>query len=300
MPTARIAKSALIITLACALVGSGAYLKDASTGYTFSTKGIDLKIDSVSYYNGQSVPSATWSAKDLNPTVDKFFNFPDVKPGDFGCTTISLHVKNQDAWMCLDFKNFESSENVQNEAEYDYDANGDNDGELAKQTHLFAWLDNGNGKYEPKSEKSLFGDGPKNSAVDLLDDKTYTIGDSGAGGSCKPNTTRYVGMCWCAGTISVDKKYGKITCDPSGMGNESQTDKFNVDMAIRALPVTDKPKYLCSEDKPHSPKKPKEKEKDDDKKKKDEDERKDWSGYQWPKPQPPTYKFFGSSVYTHK
>jgi predicted ribosomally synthesized peptide with SipW-like signal peptide len=40
-----------------------------------------------------------WGETDL--TTETFFNFDDVKPGDFGTNLISLHVNTNDAWSCL-------------------------------------------------------------------------------------------------------------------------------------------------------------------------------------------------------
>lgn len=39
-----------------------------------------------------------WSETDLKNGVHKFFSFKDIKPGDRGENTISLHVYNNDAW----------------------------------------------------------------------------------------------------------------------------------------------------------------------------------------------------------
>ncbi len=289
---ASILKRSVTILGVTALAGATLYLDASSTGYTFSTKGVDLKIASRSVYNGVSVPSATWSAKDLHPTADKFFNFDDVKPGDFGCNVISMHVKNTDAWMCIDFKNLQSDENIQTEPEWEYDHDGDNGGELAAGTEFFGWIDDGNGKYEPKKkEKVLFGTST-NAASVVLDDTTYTVGDAKGGNSCKPNTTTYVGMCWCAGNLSVNAKTGIMQCDGSELDNGAQTDTFSVDVSIRALPTKDSPKYLCSQDKPKK-----------DKKKKDyksDDSHRDWSGHSWNPPAPPAYSMYGVNWYTKK
>src|SRR3989344_7657167 len=83
----------------------------AEPGITFATYGIDLKIDSDASYNGLPVPSGTWDLKNLVPGSDHFFNFDDIKPGDYGENTISMHVKKSDAWLCLDFKNLDENEN---------------------------------------------------------------------------------------------------------------------------------------------------------------------------------------------
>ena len=210
---------------------------------TFSTGGIDLKIDSKSWYNGKLVPSANWAMKDLSPTADKFFNFPDIKPGDFGCEVVSLHVQKGEAWLCLDFKNLQSKENGINEPESIVDPNGTSTGELADNLQFFGWLDNGDDNYTP-GEKILFGTSTK-AASSVLNNKSYTIGDSSNNNSCKKDESRYVGMCWCAGILTVDNK-GKMKCDGSKLGNITQTDTMTLDVSMRALSSTGDPKFLCN------------------------------------------------------
>ena len=81
---------------------TGAFFQDTetSTGNTFAAGAIDLKVDNESYYNSQVSTSTSWQLTDL--TIEKFFNFSDVKPGDDGEDTISLHVNNNDSWVCAD------------------------------------------------------------------------------------------------------------------------------------------------------------------------------------------------------
>ena len=221
---------------------------------TFSTGGIDLKIDSIGWYNGKKVPGATWAMKDLSPTADRFFNYNDIKPGDFGCEVISMHVKKGEAWLCLDFKNFKSADGGLNEPESIVDQNGTTTGELANNLQFFSWLDNGDNKYKP-GEKILFGTSTK-SASTVLNNKTYAIGDSKNGQSCKKDEDRYVGMCWCAGTLTLDSK-DTMTCDGSKLGNIAQTDTMTLDVAVRALSATGDSKFLCNASTtPPVPKKP--------------------------------------------
>lgn len=236
------------IIIAVALVATAAFVaRGVEPGVTFATKGIDLKIDSKAWYNGAEVPASTWALKDLDPEADKFFNFDDIKPGDFGCNVISMHVKKSDAWMCLDFKNLEENENGENEPEGHVDTTDGAD--LADGTEFFGWVDDGDGVYEPPGEKALFGTSTQ-AATEVINDDTYVIGDSKYGGVCKPNTTRYVGMCWCAGDLVVDAD-GEMTCDASALGNEAQTDSFTVDMSIRVEPAFQKPKFVCGNKPPH-------------------------------------------------
>ena len=226
------------------LVSVAAYARTGEIGVTFATNGIDLQIDSKAWYNGSPVLSATWAMKNLTPGADKFFNFNDIKPGDSGCNVISMHVKKADAWMCLDFKNLTSSDNGVNEPESHADANGTATGELAGGTEFFGWLDDGDGIFEPPSEKALFGTSTQ-AASSVLNEKTYIIGDSKHGNSCKKDTTRYVGVCWCAGNLTVNMATGGYTCDGSALGNEAQTDSFSVDVEIRAEPAREKLQFIC-------------------------------------------------------
>ena len=249
----KIGARTLIVAGVFALVVAANHLRGIEPGTTFATQGIDLKVDSKTWYNGSLVPSSTWALKDLTPGVDKFWQFDDVKPGDFGCTVISLHVKKTDAYMCLDFKNLSESENGENEPESHEDTTSGPD--LADGTQFFGWDDiDGDGKYEPPTEKILWGATP---ASQSLDDTTYVIGDSRGGGICQVDKTRYVGICWCAGALTpqsgMNKSSGSAVCDPTTLGNEAQTDSFTVDVALRAAPVKQNPRFLCDPDEPPPP-----------------------------------------------
>lgn len=253
-PIIRLGARGAVILAMFGLVALAALNADTTgaTFGTFTTGGIDLKIDSKGWYNGQPVPSATWALKGLTPGVDKFFNFDDIKPGDFGCETISMHVKKGDAWLCLDFKNLKNLENGMNEPESVVDLNA-MQGDLAQNLQFFGWIDpNGNGIYN-NGEKILFGTSTK-AASTVLASTTYSVGDSGGGGSCKPGQTKYVSMCWCAGILTVNTQTGKMTCDGSQLGNIAQTDVMSVDVQIRALDSTGNSKFLCNPKPPPPPK----------------------------------------------
>jgi hypothetical protein len=234
----------LIVAGVFALVVAANHVRGLEPGITFATYGVDLKIDSKGWYNGTLIPSATWGMKNLVPGVDKFFEFDDIKPGDIGCEVISLHVKNTDAWMCLDFQNLSESEGGMNEPEGNED-NTPNDPELADGTEFFGWMDDGDGVYEPPTEKPIFGTSTQ-AASYVLASTTYAIADSRGGSlACRKNTKRYVGMCWCAGDLVVDPTTGKMTCDATALGNSAQTDSFSVDVRLRAADAKTQPTFSC-------------------------------------------------------
>lgn len=111
---------AMIAVVGVAVAGAtGAFFSnlEKSTGNTFTAGGIDLKIDSDCHYyqltGGESeeyvdvgcgevgqngVGVGQWAETDLKDGVHRFFNFSDIKPGDKGEDTISLHVYGNDAW----------------------------------------------------------------------------------------------------------------------------------------------------------------------------------------------------------
>src|SRR3989338_10415158 len=116
--------SVVVVAAAAAVVGATtAFFSDTetSTGNVFTAGSIDIKVDSDCHYwnyvgdvegadeNGyvdvgcgkvgaNGVGVGQWSENDLEDGVHKFFSFNDLKPGDKGEDTISLHVYDNDAW----------------------------------------------------------------------------------------------------------------------------------------------------------------------------------------------------------
>ena len=85
-----------------AVVATGAFFNDVETSQdnTFTAGKLDLQVDNTTtYYQNDVLVNGypqSWPLKDL--VGEKFFNFLDVKPEDYGENTISLHVFNNDAW----------------------------------------------------------------------------------------------------------------------------------------------------------------------------------------------------------
>lgn len=228
------------------------YFLAPSTGYTFAMgNGFNLKIDSKASWNGAPQDGtngsydSTWELKDKLVASDKFFNISDVKPGDEGEATISLHV-NKDSWICLDFQNLKQKENGINEPEGEVDASGGAiQGELAAATEFFAWYDDGDNIFE-LGEKPIFGTSTTNQAATLtLNNKTYALADAIAGTPYPAGVTKYIGIQWCAGNMVVNVPAATITCDGTVLGNVAQTDSFSVDIGFRAVPSKDNKNFTC-------------------------------------------------------
>lgn len=104
MKKVLISLAAIGVVAAIAVGATVAYFSDTetSTGNTFTAGSIDLKVDYDGYFNklpDRNPNAGQWTLTDL--TTEKFFDFKDLKPGDYGEGTISLHVDNNDAWACM-------------------------------------------------------------------------------------------------------------------------------------------------------------------------------------------------------
>ncbi len=196
--------------------------------------------------------SGTWTLKDLAPTVDKFFNFPDVKPGDNGENTVSLHIDNNDAWACVDITNIANNDNTNNTPEVlagDVTPGPVGGGELGANLNFIVWMDDG-ATDGWQGEDAGEGDNIWQAGEILLTSgaapsvaQSYTLaGPPGAplaGGS-----TGYVGVAWCAGTWSSIAP--GATCDGSTLGNIAQTDSYAADIAFRVEQSRNNPNFTCA------------------------------------------------------
>ena len=134
-------------------------------GNIFTAGSVDLMVDSEQHYNGNvctnvatsgepiyqwvgessyPVPgtlcNGTWESKDL--TIEKFFNFDDLKPGDYGENTISLTVHDNDSYLCAYVENLENNDNGILEPESIVDStDGIGGGELQDNIFITIWRD---------------------------------------------------------------------------------------------------------------------------------------------------------------
>jgi predicted ribosomally synthesized peptide with SipW-like signal peptide len=231
---------------AIAIGATTAFFSDTetSTGNTFTAGAIDLKVDSECTYNGvASDQCGTWEAKDLvgdsrDPNGglvlgDRFFNFKDVKPGDYGENTISLHVVNNDAWVCAEVSNLANAENGCNEPEGLVDQTCDNpgvgQGELQNALVMTVWKDDGvdgEGKcdnIQQEGERTLISGYPINGILPIYDSTTQT-------GSLAAGDTTCLGVSWSL---------------PAATGNEVQTDSLTGDISFRVEQTRNNPDFSC-------------------------------------------------------
>ena len=254
-----------IVAGALAAGGTGAFFSDAerSAGNSFTAGAIDLKIDNESYYNGILNASTTWSLADL--TIQKFFDFPDLKPGDVGEDTISLHVETNDAYLCANVKLTSNDDNGLTEPEALVDpTDGPGQGELASQVNFVWWADDGDNVLE--NDEKVISEGPIG-ALGLNGSTTVVLADSGDNiwtgepGPVPGAETLYIGKAWCFGDITQApyeqdgqgadsprtpaNSTGGISCDGSKQNNSTQSDSLTADVTFTAIQARNNPGYLC-------------------------------------------------------
>ncbi|MCK5027239.1 MAG: hypothetical protein KAS07_02375, partial [Candidatus Pacebacteria bacterium] len=190
---------------------------------------------------------------DLGPK-HQFFNFEDVKPGDEGENTISLHLEGNDAYVCVIIDNLEHDDNGCTEPEDIVDdtcgdpaGNGDGEGELQDELYFFAWADDGDNIWEV-DEMPLFGNvaGP---ASDILGGVAYPIYTPVATGGVGPmvgGDTIYIGLYWCLGDIFVDLDANTLSCNGASATNITQTDSLSADITFYVEQARNNPNFVCS------------------------------------------------------
>lgn len=245
---------------------------EVSTGNTFTAGAIDLTVDNESYYNGVFNEGTSW----LQPAnLDDgqgpgfegeywFFHFEDLKPGDWGEDTISLHVNNNDSWLCVDVTLTSNQDNGSTEPELnDEEPWTAGRGELADNVNFIWWADDGDNVLE--DDEHLLPSGPLgNLGVD--ETATTPLADSNTNiwlgsGPVVGGETYYIGKAWCFGDFDIEAStynqdglgagenngpdVRQIDCDGSGEDNETQTDSMTADISFRAEQSRNNEEFEC-------------------------------------------------------
>lgn len=242
---------------------------ETSTGNTFATGVIDLKIDNESYVTNEDgklvfSTSTSWSLSGLAGKL--FFNFLDIKPGDIGEDTISLHVNNNNAWACMEVNLTQTPENGLNEPEALVDNSlGVNDGELQDKLNFAFWADDGDNVYE--NGETIFKQGL---VKNLFNGEMWTLADSqnniwfNTPGVARPipgGLTKYIGKAWCFGELDqnliAQDGLGKtgnngplvrgtgFTCDGAKIDNSLQSDGIVADVTFTAVQSRGNDSFKC-------------------------------------------------------
>lgn len=273
--------SLLAVTLALVVGVTVAYYGDVETssGNVFAAGEVDLGIDNSSYYNGDFWPDTSWLLTydfddEFGPGPDGqylFFNFLDLKPGDWGEDTISLHIKDNDAWACMKIDLSETDDNGLTEPEEgDGDTTGGiGEGELQNEIKFVWWADDGDNVLETDEGDSIFSE----SLLLGLQGLDVTLADSTGNGVLSSGPllgtgTYYIGKAWCFGEFifepqpqdgpvqiggngyplnGPDSRPAGITCDGSGVDNTTQTDSVVGDITFTVAQSRSNTEFICGD-----------------------------------------------------
>lgn len=258
---------------------TNAFFSDTETsiGNTFVAGDIDLQIDNTSYAIDYNIPgfatptgafvastNTSWSLRDL--TIEKFFDFIDLKPGDYGEDTISIHVGSNDAWLCAAAQITDDSDQSCTEPELVDDPTcvpTATNGELDEDLNFAFWVDDGDNVFEVGEE--VFLDGPlgglgQQGQIALADSLGSVLPDDGP---VPGDSTFYIGKIWCFGNLTeaplpdredpnpalnnpINRGTGFI-CDGALVDNAAQTDRIVGDLEFYAEQARNNSTFVCSE-----------------------------------------------------
>jgi predicted ribosomally synthesized peptide with SipW-like signal peptide len=255
---------ALILGAALFIVGATRALfsdTETSTGNTFEAGAVDLKVDNTSYWNrgdGGTIvkrDDLSWPSDDL--TEQKFFDYQDMKPGDLGEDTISLHTDN-DAWVCASVNLTENNDVTCTEPELGDDQTctvpGEDQGDLAFDLNFVFWRDDGDNVLE--TGEQVIKEAP---ATELFDGTQFALADSNTPGGPVPGGENgaYIGKAWCFGELTLapedpndgspeDRQKTGILCNGEPVSNAAQTDNLVGDITFYAVQSRNNESFECS------------------------------------------------------
>lgn len=258
----KIALSGLSILTALALIGGAtfAFFSDVETSHNnvLQAGALDLKIDNTSYLNRVLQQDNTWQLSDLDHQL--FFNFDDLKPGDEGEDTISLHVTN-DSWACADLLVNNNADNGCGGSEVANDphcADQGDPGELGNELNFMFWGDDGDNVLEDNERPFLSGPAStvlNKTNITLADSHTNNLG-IGSSGPMNASNTYFIGKAWCFGKLTVNPVHAGqgispavdpgVLCDGKLVNNASQTDSLSGDISFRAEQARNNSGFLCN------------------------------------------------------
>lgn len=276
----RIITSLLTILVAAVVVvgATRAFFSDTETSRdnVLAAGDIDLKIDNDAWYNGVFQPNNSWSIRDL--TIERFFDYRDLKPGDWEEDTISIHVGSNPAWLCANAQVTLNHDNGITEPEDEAGApsgdgqDGTSNGDLAEELNFMFWVDDGDNVFETETEpeaedgEQIFLQGPL-SGILGVGGGTIALADSEGGVLGLPEGVPadedfYIGKAFCYGDFVFDSPVPQdglgnainpggqqgpgFSCDGEPVGNLSQTDVILGNLSFYAEQVRNNDEFVCS------------------------------------------------------
>lgn len=267
----RILASMLVIGAVGAVAGGSTLAlfsdTETSSNNAFAAGQIDLQVDWNETYNGEFVEE-----QELTDNPGAIFNISDIKPGDEGEATVSLHVSSNPAFVDMTFNQTANLENGCTEPESQVDQTcadpGQGEGELGDHLMFTVWADDGDNVLE-EEENVLFNGTAEE--VSQLSNGVQLDGnpDTQEIEAFQPNETEYIGVKWSVprdtgNIIQTDSKEFEIgfiaeqarhntpngtaepvnqtPTPPAGPGNETPVNMTNDTVTVNVM------KHICDED----------------------------------------------------
>jgi len=267
-----IVSSSIVLAVIAVVVGATtAFYGDTetSTGNILAAGAIDLGIDNMSYYNGEFNEGTSWKLDyDLDDQEPRlFFDFEDLKPGDWGEDTISIHVDDNPAWGCVEIALTANNDNGLTEPEEDDGdtTGGDGEGELGGSISFMFWADDGDNVLELDETEGMQNfDSLTGLVVGQPIVAPLASPQGGIFGNIPLNMsptgepvdmTYYIGKAWCFGDMVIDPvEPGDnnsptidpgFHCDGSQEDNTTQTDSLEGDVTFSVEQERNNPNFSC-------------------------------------------------------
>jgi len=192
----RILASFMVIGLVAAGAGlsTTALFNDTETSADnqFTAGELDLRVDWEESYNGEHVET-----QELTNDPGTIFDFEDLKPGDYGEATVSLHLEDNPGWIWMKLNQTSNWDNACTEPEHNAEGTCGSEGELDEELEFTIWSDDGDNELQ-EDEKVIF-----EGTAEELEEKSTSEGILLDGNSSTEETepfpgaeTGYIGVKW--------------------------------------------------------------------------------------------------------
>lgn len=270
----KILQSVLMLVV-ITLVTAGAtasYFSDTETSNdnSFVAGTVNLEVANAGYYNSVAqdgtglTVDTTWPLSDLTDQV--FFNFDDVKPGDWGENTTTLQANTNPYYACANISLTSSAENGVGEPETEDSDNAFNsnwDGELDSEIAFVAWGDDGDNVLEDNEVVVLNDyatglpqfDGNTGLSMPIADANLNLFGV--AGEALLPGTDYNIAHAWCFGDMTLTPLAAGtgvnptvnpgFTCDGTLVTNVSQSDDITGNISFYAVQYRNNTTFDCTD-----------------------------------------------------
>lgn len=165
---------------------------EKSANNQFTAGELDLRVDWEESYNGEHVET-----QELTNDPGAIFDFGDLKPGDHGEATVSLHLDDNPGWIWMNLNQTSNWDNACTEPERKAEGPCGSEGELDEELEFVIWSDDGD-NVRQDDEKVIF-----EGTAEELEEQSTSEGILLDGNSSTEDTeafpggeTSYIGVKW--------------------------------------------------------------------------------------------------------